>query len=86
MERALEASMAAIPNLFDFIIAAALEQEEATAESIAMTIAASDPFLKAVRKGMDHEPPDSGLPSRPQVMRLALSKAFGAATAGLMDD
>ncbi len=78
--------MAAVPNLFEFIIAEALERDDATAESVATTIAASDPFLKAVRKGMDHQPPGTGLPSRAQVMRMALSKAFGAPTAGQMDD
>jgi hypothetical protein len=80
--------MAAVPNLFEFIITEALEQHGATAESVATTIAASDPFLKAVRRGMDHQPPDTGtgLPSRAQVMRMALSKAFGAPTAGQMDD
>jgi hypothetical protein len=35
---------------------------------------------------MDHEPPDGGLPTRAQVMRLALSKAFGAGTASSMFD
>jgi hypothetical protein len=80
--------MAAVPNLFEFIIAEALERDDVTAESVATTIAASDPFLKAVRKGIDHQPPDTGtgLPSRAQVMRMALSKAFGAPTAGQMDD
>ena len=78
--------MAAVPNLFEFIIAEALERDGATAKSVAKTIAASDPFLKAVRKGMDFEPPDGDLPTRAQVMRLALSKAFGAPTAGEMDD
>ena len=80
--------MAAVPNLFEFIIAEALEQDGATAESVATTIAASHPFLKAVRRGMDHQPPDTGtgLPSQAQVMRMALSKAFGAPTAGQMDD
>ena len=58
----------------------------ATAESVAATIAASDPFLKAFRKGMDHQTPDDGLPTQAQVMRIALSKAFGAPTAGQMDD
>lgn len=78
--------MAAVPNLFEFIIAEALERDGATAESVATTIAASRPFLKAVRKGMDHQPLDTGtgLPSRAQVMRV--SKAFGAPTAGQMDD
>jgi hypothetical protein len=80
--------MAAVPNLFEFIIAEALERDGATAESVATTIAASNPFLKAVRKGMDHLPSDTGtgLPSRAQVMRMALSKAFGAPTARQMDD
>ncbi len=78
--------MAAVPNLFEFIIAEALEQDDATAESVAWTIAASDPFLKAVRKGMDHQTSDGGLPTREQVMRMALSKAFGAPTAGEMHD
>jgi hypothetical protein len=78
--------MSAVPNLFEFIIDEALEQDGATAESVAATIAASDSFLKAVRKGMDHEPPDGGLPTRAQVMRLALSKAFGAGTASSMFD
>jgi len=79
--------MAAVPNLFESIIAEALEPDGATAESVATTIAASHPFLKAIRKGMDHQPPDTGtgLPSRAQVMRTALSKAFGAPTAGQMD-
>ena len=80
--------MAAVPNLFEFIIAEALERDGATAESVATAIAESDPFLKAVRRGMDHQPADTGpgVPSRAQVMRMALSKAFGAATAGQMDD
>ena len=58
--------MSAVPNLFEFIIDEALEQDGATAESVAATIAASDSFLKAVCKGMDHEPPDGGLPTRAQ--------------------
>ena len=78
--------MSAVPNLFEFIIAEALEQDGATAEGVAATIAASDPFLKAVRKGMDHQAPDGGLPTQAQVMRIALSKAFGAPTAGQLDD
>jgi hypothetical protein len=78
--------MSAVPNLFEFIIAEALERDGATAESVAAAIAASDPFLKAVRKGMDHPTPDGGLPTQAQVMRIALSKAFGAPTAGQMDD
>jgi hypothetical protein len=78
--------MSAVPNLFEFIIAEALERDGATAESVAATIAASDPLLKAVRKGMDHQTPDGGLPTRAQVMRMALSKAFGAGTAAVMFD
>jgi hypothetical protein len=85
-EQTLGVSMSAVPNLFEFIIAEALEEDGATAESVAATIAASDPFLKAVRKGMDHQTPDGGLPTQAQVMRIALSKAFGAPTAGQMDD
>ena len=80
------ALMAAVPNLFEFIIAEALERDGATAEAVAATIAASDPFLRAVRKGMDHQTPDGGLPTQAQVMRMALSKAFGAPTAGQMND
>jgi hypothetical protein len=78
--------MSAVPNLFEFIITEALERDGATAESVATTIAASDPFLKAVRKGMDHQTSDTGVPSRAQVMRIALSKAFGAPTAGQMEE
>jgi len=79
--------MSAVPNLFEFIIAEALERDGATAESVATTIAASDPFLRAVRKGMDHQAPDGGMPpTQAQVMRMALSKAFGAPTAGQMND
>ncbi|MGH9251438.1 MAG: hypothetical protein ACRD0W_18230 [Acidimicrobiales bacterium] len=78
--------MSAVPNLFEFIIAEALEWDGATAESVATTIAASDPFLMAVRKGMDHQTPDAGVPTPAQVMRMALSKAFGAPTAGEMHD
>ena len=78
--------MAAVPNLFEFIITEALERDGATAESVATTIAGSDPFLKAVRKGMDHQTSDTGVPSRAQVMRMALSKAFGAPTAGQMEE
>jgi hypothetical protein len=83
----LGASRSAVPNLFEFIIAEALERDGATAESVAAMIAASDPFLKAVRKGMDHQAPDGGMPpTQAQVMRMALSKAFGAPTAGQMND
>jgi len=78
--------MSAVPNLFEFIITEALERDGATAESVATAIAASDPFLKAVRKGMDHQTPEGGLPSQAQVMRMALSKAFSAPTAGQMHD
>lgn len=78
--------MSAVPNLFEFIIAEALDRDGATAESVATKIAASDPFLIAVRKGMDHQTPDGGLPTRAQVMRMALSKAFSAPTAGQMHD
>jgi hypothetical protein len=78
--------MAAVPNLFEFIITEAIEREDATVEDVAAAIAASDPFLRAVSKGMDHQPPGDGVPTQAQVMRLALSKAFGAATASEMDD
>jgi hypothetical protein len=77
--------MSAVPNLFEFIITEALEQDGATAESVAATIAASDPFLKAVRKGMDNQTPDGGVLAQAQVMRMALSQALGGGTAGEMN-
>ena len=78
--------MSAVPNLFEFIITEALEQDGATAESVAAAIAASDPFLKAVRKGLDDQAPEGGVLAQAQVMRMALSQAFGAPTAGEMSD
>jgi subtilisin family serine protease len=70
------------PNLFEFVIAEALETEHPTPESVARSIAASEPFLKAVRLGLAQAGP-----LRPeQVIRSRLRRAFSAGTAGLMFD
>jgi hypothetical protein len=76
--------MSAVPNLFEFVLAEALERPGATAESVAAALAASDPFLKAVRLGMAHVTPPGGAPTTAQVTRGKLAKAFSSPTAGTM--
>jgi hypothetical protein len=74
----------ALPNLFDFIIEEALAAPGATADSVAEAIARSPPFLTAVQLGMAHVPPAAGIPSKAQVTRSKLGKAFSAPTSGTM--
>jgi subtilisin family serine protease len=74
----------AMPNLFDFIIGEALAAPGATAESVAEAIARSPPFLTAVQLGMAHVPPAGGIPSKAQMTRIKLGKAFSAPTSGTM--
>ncbi len=76
--------MSAVPNLFEFVIAEALEKPGATAESVAAAIASSEPFLKAVRLGMAHVTPPGGEPTTADVTRGTLAKAFSSPTAGTM--
>ena len=78
--------MGAVPNVFEFVIAGALEKEGASAESVAAAIAVSDSFLRAVRKGMEQETADDSSAGRAKTIRYALSKALGAATANQMFD
>jgi len=77
-------SRGAVPNLFEFIIEEALAEPDATVESVAAAIARSTPFLAAVQLGMAHVPPDSGIPTRAQITRIKLAKAFSAPTSGTM--
>ena len=51
----------AMPNLFEFTIAEALDAPGATVESVAAAIASSSYFLKAVRLGMDYVAPSMAL-------------------------
>ena len=74
----------AVPNLFDFVIEEALAEPGATVESVAAAIARSTPFLTAVQLGMAHVPPASGIPSKAQMTRIKLAKAFSAPTSGTM--
>jgi hypothetical protein len=74
----------AVPNLFDFIIEEALAEPGATVESVAAAIVRSTPFLTAVQLGMAHVPPAGGIPSRAQMTRIKLAKAFSAPTSGTM--
>jgi hypothetical protein len=76
--------MSAVPNLFEFIIAEALERPGATAESVAAAIASSEPFLKAVRLGMTHVIPPDCVLTTAQITRTTLAKAFSSPTAGTM--
>lgn len=76
--------MAAIPNLFEFVISEALSQEGATAETVAAAIAVSDPFLKAVRIGMERGAEENSVPEK--FVLGTLSKAFSAGTANQMFD
>jgi hypothetical protein len=76
--------MGAVPNLFDFVIAEAFEKPDATSESVAAAIAASDPFLKAIRLGFADITEGQDVPTPAQIIRLKLMKAFSAATAGTM--
>ena len=74
----------AMPNLFEFTIAEALDAPGATVESVAAAIASSSSFLKAVRLGMDYVAPSRGLPTKAQMTRSKLATAFSAPTNGTM--
>jgi hypothetical protein len=74
----------ALPNLFDSMIGEALAAPNATAESVAAAIASSPLFLKAVKSGMAYVPPSTGLPTKAQMTRTKLAKAFSAPTEGMM--
>jgi hypothetical protein len=76
--------MGALPNLFEDIIAEALEKPGATAESVAAAIASSELFLRAVQLGMAHITPPGKVPTTAQIMRATLAKAFSSPTAGTM--
>lgn len=75
---------AALPNQFEFIIEGALQQPGATAESVAAAVAASAPFLKAVRLGVAHVTTPDSVPTVAQFTRVALAKALSASTSGTM--
>jgi subtilisin family serine protease len=76
----------ALPNLFDFVIGAALDAPAATVETVATAIASSFEFRKAVQSGMSYIVPPDGIPSKAEATRLKLAKAFSAPTAGGMFD
>jgi hypothetical protein len=77
-------TMGALPNLFEFVIAEALEDPDATPESVATAIASSEPFLKAVRLGLAHVAPPGEVSTTAQITRTTLAKAFSSPTAGTM--
>jgi subtilisin family serine protease len=73
---------AARSNQFESVIEAALEQPGATAESVAAALAASAPFVEAVRFGMGRVTTPGGVPRIAQTTRVALAKAFSTSTGG----
>ena len=77
--------MAAIPNQFDLIITSLLQEKVPTVESVAEGIASSEPFLKAIRIGMERGATlDAN--ARAKMVRGALAQAFNASTANQMFD
>lgn len=77
--------MAAIPNSFDLLIDGLLQQNGATAESVAEGIASSEPFLKAIRLGLEQGAAMDAT-VRAKMIRGALAKAFSASTSNQMFD
>jgi len=75
--------MSAVPNLFLFDIDEALAKPNATPETVAAAVAASDSFLKAVRLAMEVDRPAEGW-TMAQVIRIRLAEAFSAGIANGM--
>jgi hypothetical protein len=78
--------MGALPNLFNFEIATALERGEGTPEGIAAALASSEPFLKAIQLGIEEAEQkqfhDNDIIAI--LIRSTLGKAFSAPTADSM--
>src|SRR5207244_1301209 len=75
--------VSAVPNLLTFEIEAALEKPNPTAESVAAVVAASSPFLEAIRRAMGVDGPSAGWATA-QIVQFRLAKAFAAGTANAM--
>jgi hypothetical protein len=84
--------MGAVPNLFEFVISSELERAEATAQSIAVALASSELFLRAVRLGIEDAKKfedDKALETnetKAKCVRFRIGKAFSAPTAEGMFD
>jgi hypothetical protein len=74
----------AVPNLFEFVISSELVRTEATAQSIAVALASSEPFLRAVRLGIEDAKQFEDNEMKAKSVRFRIGKAFSAATAELM--
>jgi subtilisin family serine protease len=86
-ETAVMETKGAVPNLFDLVIPQALAAPGATVKSVVAAIASSDPFLKAVRLGMDSDEASSGGRTKAQMTRIRLAHAFSSGTAdGMFSD
>ena len=80
--------MGALPNLFEPVIATALNSGAPSAETIASALASSDLFLRAINIGLD-EAKQKGLDDVDYLagfVRSSLGKAFSASTANGMFD
>jgi hypothetical protein len=76
----------ALPNLFEFGISSELERTEATAQSIAIALASSELFLRAVRLGIEEatQKQFEDNETKAKFVRFRIGKAFSAETAGTM--
>lgn len=76
--------MGALPNLFDSVIAAELAKPQATTQSIALALASSELFLRAVQLGIDSGRQYADNETTARFVRSRIGKAFSAPVASLM--
>jgi hypothetical protein len=73
-----------LPNLFEFVISSELARSEATAQNIAVALASSEPFLRAVRLGLEDAKQFDDNETKAKFVRSRIAKAFSAVSAELM--
>ena len=76
--------MGLLPNLFESVISSELARSGATAQSIAVALASSEPFLRAVRLGIEDAKQFDDNETKAKLVRLRIGKAFSAVSAELM--